>query len=211
MAAAAPATAPARPRRARPAPPSAPRTRPAPPPARRRPAARRESARRAPRPRGAAFLDRLLRGRAWVWLIGTLLAGIVFLNVALLELNDGIARTTRAATALGHENARLRLEAARLGSSERIQRAAREQGLVMPAPGDVRYLTPGPSDGRLAARRITEPAPATPVAAEPAPIVDEAAAGGIVPTALADEAVAPEATGAPSADAPATGNEQVSP
>ena len=186
MASAAPATAPARPRRTRPAPSRTPATRPKPPPTRRRPAARPESAKRATRPRGATFLDRLLRGRAWVWLIGTLLAGIVFLNVALLELNDGIARTTRAATALGHENARLRLEAARLGSSERIQRAARARGLVMPAPGDVRYLSPGPDDGRLAARRITEPASAA---------------------VVADEAAEP----APVAYAPTTGNEQVSP
>jgi len=150
-----------------------------------------------------------------VWLIGTLLAGIVFLNVALLELNDGIARTTRAATALGHENARLRLEAARLGSSERIQRAARARGLVMPPPGDVRYLSPGPDDGRLAARRITEPAPVAAAvvdeAAGPVPIVDETTAVDAATAPAADEPIAAEEPTAPAAYAPATGNEQVSP
>ncbi len=185
MAATAPATAPSRPRRARPAPQPAPRRRPAPRP---------EVAKRAARPRGAAFLDRLLRGRAWVWLIGTLLAGIVFLNVALLELSNGIARTTRDAAALGEENARLRLEAARLGSSERIQRAARARGLVMPAPGDVRYLRPGPDDGRLAARRITEPAPAVPV-------VDGPAVTGVAPATDPGEGIAIEET--PTVAAPA--------
>ncbi len=202
MAAAVPVTAPARPQRARPAP--APGKRPAPPPARRRPVARPGSANREARPRGAAFLDRLLRGRAWVWLIGTLLAGIVFLNVALLELNDGIARTTRAATVLGQENARLRLEAARLGSSERIQRAARAQGLMMPAPGEVRYLKPGPDDGRLAARRITEPDPV-------APIADETAAAPVPPASIADETAAAPVPPAPIEDGRAATDEQVLP
>src|ERR671929_166822 len=40
---------------------------------------------------GAALvLDRVLRGRTWIGVVAALLAGIVFLNVSVLELNRGI-------------------------------------------------------------------------------------------------------------------------
>jgi len=106
------------------------------------------------------FVDRLLTGRAWIVLVAVLLAGIVFANVALLEKNAGIARTTEKVAALKRENSRLRLQAARLGSSERIQRAAADLGLVLPAPGEVRYLEARPEeDPTLALKRMSEPEP----------------------------------------------------
>src|SRR4051812_17113390 len=46
----------------------------------------------------AGLLDRLLRGRAWVLIVGTLLVGIVFFNVDVLRLNRSIAGTTEHAT-----------------------------------------------------------------------------------------------------------------
>jgi cell division protein FtsL len=116
------------------------------------------------------FVDRLLTGRAWIVLVAGLLAGIVFANVALLEMNAGIARTTEQVAALKRENSRLRLQAARLGSSERIQRAAADIGLVLPAPGQVRYLEArGGRDAVLAASRMSAPDPIPVVA--PAPVV----------------------------------------
>jgi cell division protein FtsL len=134
-----------------------------------RPAARPAARRRATaQPRGAALLDRLLRGRAWVLCIGVLLVGVVFFNVSLLELNKGIAHTDERASALKQENARLRLRAARLASTERIQRAATKLGLVLPAPGKVRYLRADPrADARRAARTFT--VPRRPSAPAPAP------------------------------------------
>ena len=110
------------------------------------PAGRRAkaAARLAAIPR-SPFVDRLLTGRVWIVLLAVLLAGIVTANVALLEMNAGIAQTTEKVTALKRENSRLRLEAARLGSSERIQRAAADLGLVLPAPGEVRYLEARPA------------------------------------------------------------------
>src|SRR5207247_2392199 len=108
----------------------------------------------------------------WIALVGVLLVGIVFFNVSLLELNSGIARTSERATTLKRENARLRVQLARLGSSERIQRVAAARGLVLPAPNEVRYLRARRSDARRAAKRITAPqkvpAPA-PAPARPAP------------------------------------------
>ena len=113
---------------------------------------------RSLRVRTARVLDALLSGRGWIALIGVLLAGIVFFNVDLLQMNRDIARDAERASTLNRENARLRLDFARLASSERIQEAAAGLGLVLPAPGEVRYLKARPTvDARRAAKRITEP------------------------------------------------------
>ncbi len=122
----------ARPAPARPAAPG--RARPSPA---RRPAA---PARGLVRPRGAVLLDRLLSGRLWIGLVFLLLVGIVFFNVDLLRMNRDIAVTAEKAETIKRQNSRLRGDLARLGSSERIQKVAAESGLVLPAPGEVRYL-----------------------------------------------------------------------
>jgi cell division protein FtsL len=161
------------------------------------------------RARGGALLDTLLYGRAWIALVGVLLVGIVFFNVDLLQLNRQIARTTARSADMRQQNAHLRLELARLASSERIQQAAADRGLLLPAPGDVRYLRANPSvDGRRAARRATQPrgvvlsAPA-PAAPQPAPTAQPAP----TPQAQAPQAQAPpvpaQPQAAPGAGAPA--------
>jgi cell division protein FtsL len=124
-------------------------------------------------------LDALLSGRGWIALIGVLLAGIVFFNVDLLQMNRDIAQNAEKASALKRENARLRLDVARLASSERIQEAAAALGLVLPAPGEVRYLKARPVlDARRAAKRITEPntafVPPAPVLTAPEPTLPPA-------------------------------------
>jgi cell division protein FtsL len=87
-----------------------------------------------------------------------LLVGIVFFNVDLLKLNRDIAHTADKAARMKRENSNLRLQLAKLASSERIQRAAARRGLELPAPGEVRYLRLHPgADARKAARQITEP------------------------------------------------------
>ena len=170
----------------------APRRAPARPAPRRKPATpRRGTMRPAPRrrvqPQGrgakaaarlaaiprSPFVDRLLTGRIWIVLLAVLLAGIVFANVALLEMNAGIARTTEKVAALKRENSRLRLEAAKLGSSERIQRAAADLGLVLPPPGEVRYLEARPGDAALALKHMSAPAPVLAYTPPPAPVVPE--------------------------------------
>lgn len=91
------------------------------------------------------LLDRLLRGRAWVLLIGMLLAGIVALNVHLIGVSGGIARLSDQATTLKRQNADLRLKVAALSSAERIQKVAEDRGFSMPTPGDVTYLELDPA------------------------------------------------------------------
>ena len=106
------------------------------------------------------MLDALLSGRAWIGLVGVLLAGIVFFNVDLLRMNREITHMADRAAQLKRENARLRQDVAGLASSERIQEAAAQLGLVLPQPADVRYLKSNPTvDARTASKRIIAPEP----------------------------------------------------
>jgi cell division protein FtsL len=151
---------------------------------------------RAARARTGSLLDALLSGRGWIALVFVLLAGIVFFNVDLLQMNRDIARDADRISTLKRENARLLLEEARLASSERIQESAAQLGLVLPAPGEVRYLKARPTlDAGKAVKTITEPnlsyvAP-EPVAPEP-----------VLPSA--DPAVTDPAATAPATTDPAT-------
>src|SRR5436190_17303668 len=111
------------------------------------------------RPDFVGVLDRLLRGPVYIALVGVLLVGIVFFNVGVLELNHGIARTDTRAAQLKRQNAALTLQLAKLGSSERIQRVALQRGLVLPQPGDVRYLRAHREDAAHALRVMTAPDP----------------------------------------------------
>ena len=113
------------------------------------------------------MLDALLTGRIWIGLIGVLLAGIVFFNVDLLQMNREITQMADKATQIKRQNDRLRHDYARLASSERIQEAAAALGLVYPAAGEVRYLESKPKlDAHNASKRIIAPAEV----ATPAPI-----------------------------------------
>jgi hypothetical protein len=177
----------------------------------RQPTAPKPDLRTALAARGNVLLDRLLRGRLWVGCVGLLLAGIVALNVGLLELNDRIARTDAKSQSIGRENADLRLKLAKLDSTERIQRIAEGKGFVMPAPGAVRYVRSRPKDAREAARGMTAPEPVTPVTA-PVPATTPATGAGQVAAPATGQAATPAAaapaTGqaaTPAAAAPATG------
>jgi cell division protein FtsL len=104
------------------------------------------------------FVDGLLRGRAWIWLIGVLLGGIVAMQVSLLKLNSGISRAVTTTATLERQNANLEAEIARLSSGDRVRAAAVEEGMVTPPPGDTEYLhARGDRDPIRAARRMQPP------------------------------------------------------
>jgi cell division protein FtsL len=118
-------------------------------------------------PLGARLLDALLSGRVWIGLVGVLLAGIVFFNVDLMRMNREITHVADRAAAVKRENASLRQEVAQLANSERIQEAAAQLGLVLPAPDQVRYLKANPRvDARTASKRIIAPT-STPTTTQP--------------------------------------------
>ena len=129
------------------------------------------------------MVDRLLRGRASIWLVGILLGGIVAMQVSLLKLNAGISNAVTTASTLERSNAELETEVAKLSSGERIQAAAADEGMVAPPAGDVGFLTARPgADAGLAVKRMQSPS-------------DEAeqvmANGGHAPAELAPGTVTP--------------------
>jgi hypothetical protein len=104
------------------------------------------------------FVDGLLRGRAWIWLIGLLLGGIVAMQVSLLKLNAGISRAVTTSATLERQNADLEAGIARMSSGDRVRAEALEEGMVSPLPGGVEYLTArGERDATRAARRMQPP------------------------------------------------------
>jgi cell division protein FtsL len=186
------------------------RTRPArrPAPARRRSgASARPATRVAPRFDGIVVLDRLLRGPAYIALVGILLAGIVFFNVDVLELNHGIARTDTRSSQLKRENAALTLRLAKLGSSERIQRMALDQGLVLPQPGDVRYLRANREDAARALRVMTAPDSSSAAPVVPT-LVTQQSGGAATVTGTPSQGVTPPPAGDTTATATPTPTQQ---
>jgi cell division protein FtsL len=141
----------------------------------------------------AGVADSLLHGRGWIALVAVLLVGIVFFNVDLLQMNRDIAQTADHASTVKRENARLKLRLARLASTERIQQVAQQRGLVLPQPGQIRYLRAhGLLDGRLAARRITAPGKGAQPTPAPTTVTPPPAQQPVVAQPQA-QAVAPQA------------------
>jgi cell division protein FtsB len=143
------------------------------------------------------LVDRVLRGPVWVVMLGVLLAGIVFLNVSVLELNRGIAQTDAKAGALERTNSSLRERVGRLDSGERIQALAAARGFVMPQPGAVTFVRPRASDAKLAAERITAPNSANSTTIAPATVVPTPSVTPPTTTVAPTTATAPTTTPAP--------------
>jgi hypothetical protein len=87
-----------------------------------------------------SLLDRIIRGRAWIPLLGVLLAGIVAMQVEVLKLGASIGRSIETGTALQSRNEILRASVATLGDDARIEKLAAGMGMVMPAPTAVKFL-----------------------------------------------------------------------
>jgi hypothetical protein len=88
-----------------------------------------------------ALLDRIIRGRAWIPLLGVMLAGIVAMQVEVLKLSASMGRSIERSTALQSRNEILRASVAGLADDQRIERIAAGMGMLMPAPDAVDFLT----------------------------------------------------------------------
>lgn len=96
----------------------------------------------------------LTRGRLWIGVLGTLLVGIVGLNVMALSFSAASSNAGQAADSLKRQNSALRAQiAGRLSNSE-VQRVAARLGLVMPLPDAIGYLRSSPADAKNAAERL---------------------------------------------------------
>lgn len=133
----------------------------------------------------------LTRSRLWIGVLGTLLVGIVALNVMALSFNAASSETAALSDELREQNSALRADIADGLSNERLQSAAVRIGLVMPQAASALMLTPGAGDAAEAARRLrqgdftigtTYAPPAPEVVAEP--VVDPAIAATTDPAAI---------------------------
>jgi hypothetical protein len=140
-------------------------------PARRRRPARRAQPRRSPaahlipsaaaRTAGAVgdiadsgLMVRLTRGRLWIAVLATLLAGIVALNVVSLSISSSASRVAERSEQLKQENSVLEAHLAKKLSSQRVKAIAAGLGFEIPDPEDVVYLSPDGRDPQVAARRL---------------------------------------------------------
>ena len=80
-----------------------------------------------------SVLDRIVRGRAWIPLLGVMLAGIVAMQVELLKLNASIGRSLQLGAALQSRNDILRASVSSLSDAQRIERLASGMGMVISA------------------------------------------------------------------------------
>jgi hypothetical protein len=82
----------------------------------------------------------LLQGRALIAVFGVLLLGLVFLQVSLLKLNTAISLNVERAAKLERDNAQSRASISRLDAGRRVEDAAGQLGMVMPAAGAICFL-----------------------------------------------------------------------
>ena len=97
---------------------------------------------------------RLTRGRAWIALLGMLLAGIVALNVVTLNFTATAGGIEAQRQTLREENSLLQRRLAERLSNGRVQGAAVAMGLERPDGRDIAFATAGPEAVKIAAERL---------------------------------------------------------
>ncbi len=162
---------------------------------------------------GSRTMDRLVRSRAWVLIIGFGLIGIVAMQVSMLKLNAGISRAADTVTTLERNNQALKAQVSTLSSGDRIQALAAQRGFVMPEPADVTYLRAG--DARETAARaagrmqspdksIAGPAGSVTVAAAAAAAAEAKVAADAAAAQVATAPTIAATTAPPASTTPAT-------
>jgi hypothetical protein len=151
-------------------------------------------------------VDRLLRGRLCIWVIGVMLGGIVAMQVSLLRMNAGISRGVMSANTLERQNSDLEASITSLTAGDRVRAAAVRDGMVDPPAGDTRFLHARPAtDAARAVKRMKPPsAQAQAVMANGGRLPGAALTGTTATLAGATGAGAPVAASTPTATATPT-------
>jgi hypothetical protein len=102
----------------------------------------------------SSLMVRLTRGRAWIAVLGMLLAGIVAVNVVTLSLAAALGHIEQNIGALEQESSLLRGRDAERSGSARVRHDANELGLIMPTSDRIGYVQAGPRDVAVAAQRL---------------------------------------------------------
>lgn len=102
----------------------------------------------------SSLMVRMTRGRAWIGVLGLLLAGIVALNVITLSLAATAGQVDQNIQALDQENSILRSRDARLSGSARVRHDATALGLTVATTDQIGYMEASPRDAAVAAQRL---------------------------------------------------------
>lgn len=102
----------------------------------------------------SGLMVRMTRGRAWIGVLGVLLAGIVALNVITLSFAASAGRIDQNIQALDQENPILRSRDAQKSATARVRHDAAALGLSAPTADQVVYLQATGQDVAIAARRL---------------------------------------------------------
>jgi hypothetical protein len=102
----------------------------------------------------SGLMVRMTRGRAWIAVLGVLLAGIVTLNVITLSLAAGAGHVGENVQALEEENGVLRSRDAQRSGVARVRHDAAGLGLGTAPVDEVEYVRASPGDVARAASRL---------------------------------------------------------
>jgi hypothetical protein len=102
----------------------------------------------------SGLVVRMTRGRAWIAVLGVLLAGIVTLNVITLSFAASSGHIDEQITALDQENSTLRNRDARLSGVGPVRQAAASLGLAMPSSEEIHFSDAGSGNVATAAQRL---------------------------------------------------------
>ncbi len=86
------------------------------------------------------WLDRLVRSRWWIPVLGVMLTAVVALQVEVLKYGAGTGRAINLATRLESRNQLLSADVASLDSPQRIEQAAAQMGMLMAGPTSVQFV-----------------------------------------------------------------------
>jgi hypothetical protein len=108
-------------------------------------AAVRTAPRAQARPRPVVKQRRVAGGIVWIVVLGVLLAGVVAMNVAVLQLNMGLDRLGRQRASLIQQNDALAAQLSSAAAAPKIQALAQAKLGYVPAPStQTSYVELGP-------------------------------------------------------------------
>ena len=102
----------------------------------------------------SSLIMRLTRGRGWIAVLGTLLVGIVALNVFSLSLSAGSGRLSLQIEELSAEVSGLQAQIDERLSASRVEAEAARLGLAVPDPKAITYLDAGNGDAARVAHML---------------------------------------------------------
>jgi hypothetical protein len=86
------------------------------------------------------WLDRLVRSRWWIPVLGVMLTAIVGMQVEVLKSGVGTGRSINLATRLESRYQLLSASVAELDSPQRIEQVASQMGMVMAGPTSIQFV-----------------------------------------------------------------------